>query len=277
MKFVKNLIIYSLFSLVFLYFLTSFLVPWSQNKSRVFLQESNIDFFPSLIGEKKFIDTVDKLTIYIEKKIDKENYENIFLKDTDNEKIKFIYADKGKLINTNEERSIKLFDGKIINVNNEKITSFDFKTTNFDLSKYLTKSITDFKIQERKTSDILDCYVNYFVLNKKYYYDVTKCNDPAIKEMQKELFNRLIKPLFIPILTLSLCFLLLFPKENLKHKLSRIIIFFIGLLIIIFSEFYSSMTSRKLIYFKISIGIPFFIFFIQYLYLNFKINTFRKN
>ncbi len=276
-KFVKNVIIYSLFSLIFLYFLTSFLVPWSQNKSRVFLQESNIDFFPSLIGEKKFIDTVDKLTIYIEKKIDKENYRNIFLKDTDNEKIKFIYADRGKLINTEKERSIKLFDGKIINVNGKKITSFDFKTTNFDLSKYLTKSITDFKLQERKTSEILDCYINYFLLNKRNYYEVTKCNDPAIKEMQKELFNRLVKPLFIPILTLSLCFLLLFPKENLKHKFSRVLIFLIGILIIIFSEFFSSMTSRNFTYFKISLGLPFLIFLIQYLYLNFKINTFRRN
>ena len=141
--------------------------------------------------EKKFIDTVDKLTIYIEK-IDKENYENIFL-NTDNDKIKFIYASTGKLINTDDERNLKLFDGKIINVNNEKITSFDFKTTNFDLGKYLTKSITDFKIQERKTSDILNCYINYFILGNQSYYE-TKCNDPAIKEMQKELFNRLIKP-----------------------------------------------------------------------------------
>ena len=84
LKFVKNLVIYSLVYLIVLYFLSAFLVPWSQNKSRVYLQDSNIDFFPSLIGEKKFIDTVDKLTIYIEKKIDEENYENIFLKDTDN-------------------------------------------------------------------------------------------------------------------------------------------------------------------------------------------------
>ena len=276
-KFVKNLVLYSLFSLLFFYFLSSFLVPWSQNKSRVFLQDSNIDFFPSLIGEKKFIDTVDQLTIYIEKKIDKETYKNIFLKDTDNEKIKFIYADRGVLINTKEERSLKLFEGKIINVNNKKITSFDFKTTNFDLSKYLTKSITDFKLQETKTSKILECYVNYFILGNKSYYHVNKCNDPAIKEMQKELFNRLIKPLFIPILTLSLCFLLLFPKENLKYKFSRILIFFSGLIIIIFAELFSSMTSKSFFYFKLSIGLPFLIFLIQYLYLYLKINTFRAN
>ncbi len=276
-KFVKNLVFYSFFSLLFFYFLSSFLVPWSQNKSRVFLQDSNIDFFPSLIGERKFIDTVDQLTIYIEKKIDKETYKNIFLKDTDNDKIKFIYANRGTLINTKEERSLKLFDGKIINVNDKKITSFDFKTTNFDLSKYLTKSITDFKLQERTTSEILECYTNYFILGNKSYYNANKCNDPAIKEMQKELFNRLIKPLFIPILTLSLCFLLLFPKENLKHKFSRVLIFFLGLIIVIFTELFSSMTSRSFLIFKLSIGLPFLIFLIQYLFLFLKINNFRGN
>ena len=276
-KFVKNLILYSFISLIFLYLLTSFLVPWSQNKSRVFLKESNIDFFPSLIGEKKFIDTVDELTIYIEKKIDKENYQNIFLKDTDNEKIKFIYANKGRLINNVDERGLELYNGKIINVNNNKITSFDFKTTNFDLGKYLTKSITDFKLQEKKTSNILNCYVNYFLLEDQSYFDVLNCNDPAIKEMQKELFNRLIKPLFIPILTLCLCFLLLFPKENHKYKINRIYIFLMGLIVIISSELFSSITTRSFFNFKLSICVPFLIFFIQFFYIKTKINTFRKN
>ena len=35
----------------------------------------------------------------IENKIEKESYENIFIKDTDKEKVKFIYAKSGKLIN----------------------------------------------------------------------------------------------------------------------------------------------------------------------------------
>ena len=212
-KFVKNLIIYSLTSLIFLYLLTSFIVPWSQNKSRVYLQESNIDFFPSLISEKKFIDTVDKLTIYIEKKVGSESYENIFIKDTDKEKTKFIYANNGKLINRPDERIFKLFNGKIINVNDGKVTSFDFKTTNFDLSKYLTKSTTDFKIQEKTTTSIMNCYINYFLLEKKYFFDVINCNDPAIKEMQKELFTRLVKPLFLPVITLSLCFYCYIQKK----------------------------------------------------------------
>ena len=275
-KFAQNLIIYSLTSLIFLYLLTSYVVPWSQNKSRVYLKESNIDFFPSLISEKKFIDTVDKLTIYIEKKVEPESYENIFIKDSDKEKTKFIYANTGELINNPSQRIFKLFNGKIINVNDGKVTSFDFKTTNFDLSKYVTKTTTDFKIQEKKTTSILNCYINYFLLDKKYFFDVQNCNDPAIKEMQKELFTRLVKPLFLPVITLSLCFLLLFPKENLDYRFSRVWVFFLGFSIIIISEFTSSLTVRNFLYFKLSLIFPFIVFLIQYIFLSKKIKRYNR-
>tara|TARA_Y100000591_G_scaffold94855_1_gene80263 strand:- start:2920 stop:4050 length:1131 start_codon:yes stop_codon:yes gene_type:complete len=275
MKFIKNLIIYSLVALVFLIFLSSMIVPWAQKKSRVYLQESNIDFFPSLISEKKFIDTVDQLTIYIENKIEKESYENIFIKDTDKDKVKFIFAKSGQLINNPDQRIFKLFDGKIINVNDGRVTEFNFETTNFDLSKYLTKTITDFKIQERNTYNILDCYVNYFLLGKTYYYEITTCNNPAIKEMQKELFSRLIKPFFLPVLTLSLCILLLYPKENSNYKNSRFWIFLLGISIIILTEFSESITARNFSFFKLSIVLPLIIFLIQYIFINRKINKFN--
>tara|TARA_Y100000816_G_scaffold146217_1_gene103781 strand:- start:2966 stop:4096 length:1131 start_codon:yes stop_codon:yes gene_type:complete len=275
MKFIKNLIIYSLVALVFLIFLSSMIVPWAQNKSRVYLQESNIDFFPSLISEKKFIDTVDQLTIYIENKIEKESYENIFIKDTDKDKVKFIFAKSGQLINNPDQRIFKLYDGKIINVNDGRVTEFNFETTNFDLSKYLTKTITDFKIQERNTYNILDCYVNYFLLGKTYYYEITTCNNPAIKEMQKELFSRLIKPFFLPVLTLSLCILLLYPKENSNYRNSRFWIFLLGISIIILTEFSESITARNFSFFKLSIVLPLIIFLIQYIFINRKINKFN--
>ena len=275
MKFIKNLVIYSFTALFFLVLLTSMIVPWAQNKSRVYLQESNIDFFPSLISEKKFIDTVDQLTIYIERKIEKENYENIFIKDTDKDKIKFIFAKSGQLINNPSERIFKLFDGKIINVNDGRVTEFNFEITNFDLSKYLTKTTTHFKLQETNTLNILNCYINYFLLGKSYYYEVTSCNDPAINEMQKELFSRLIKPLFLPVLTLSLCILLLYPKENSNYKNSRIWIFLLGIFIIIFTEFSESITARNFSYFKFSLFLPIIIFFVQYIFLNRKINQYN--
>ena len=52
----------------------------SQDKARSFIKESNIDYLPFLIKPKKFIDTVEKLTIYSDKK--NQDKENIIIKDT---------------------------------------------------------------------------------------------------------------------------------------------------------------------------------------------------
>ena len=47
-----------------------------------FIRMSNIDFFPSLIKEKKFIDTLTNLTIYVdEQSDDKKKFKNILIKD----------------------------------------------------------------------------------------------------------------------------------------------------------------------------------------------------
>ena len=51
---------------------------------------------------------------------------------------------------------LNLNNGKIININQDKITSFDFVIPLL-VYKYLTKSIIDFKIQERNTMSILNC------------------------------------------------------------------------------------------------------------------------
>ena len=270
-RFVKNFLNYSIIYLLILLFLSSFLVPWSQNKGRVFIQNSNIDFFPSLINEKRFIDTVDKLTIYVEKKIDRESYKNIFLKDSENDESKIIFAESGKLINNENERFLKLFNGKIITVNEDKVTSFDFQNTTFDLSKYLTKTITDFKIQEKSSTLLLNCYINFYLLKDKSYYDVYNCNDEAVNEIQQELFKRMIKPFYLLVLTISVCFLMLYPKENNKYKFFRVSIFILGILVIVFSEISSSLSARSFIHFQFSLFLPLIIFLIQYLILTKKL------
>ena len=61
-------------------FLTTIIVPYSLDKGRSYFRTSNIDLFSSIIKEKKFIDSVEKLTIFVDKK--KENLlENIIIKD----------------------------------------------------------------------------------------------------------------------------------------------------------------------------------------------------
>ena len=268
-EFVKRMINFALMITFILLILKIFLVPNSQYKARTYIQDSNIDFFPSLIKEKKFIDTVKDLTIYIDEKIDSSTYRNIFLKDVKSVgTTKIIYARIGELINNENERSLRLSEGKIINFNGNNITEFDFKKTNFDLSNYLTKSIVDFKIQEKNTHSLVDCYYNYSILKKKeQYYDVLSCNDPANKEIQIELYKRFIKPIFLIILALTSSFLLFSSKENNSHKKHRVLIFLSGILFIILSEFSSSLSGQSFFILLILSIIPIIISFIQYFFL----------
>ncbi|MBD1141246.1 LptF/LptG family permease [Pelagibacterales bacterium SAG-MED39] len=271
-EFANAFLKYSFIYLVIQIILNSLIVPLSQNKARTYIQSSSIDFFPSLINEKKFIDTVDKLTIYVERKGENNDYENIFLKDSKNKNsLKIIQAEKGLLINNENERSLKLFNGKIVNINNGNINSFDFKTTIFDLSSYLTKSITDFKIQEKSSSKLINCYINFHLLNDISYYHILDCNTDSLNILQQELLKRLIKPFYYISLVLSACFLFLFSKENFNQKYFRSIIFILGTLILVISELTTSLAAKNLLYFKLAIILPFLLIAIQYIFLHKKI------
>ena len=271
-EFANAFLKYSIIYLVIQIVLNSLIVPLSQNKARTYIQLSSIDFFPSLINERKFIDTVDKLTIYVEEKGSNNDYKNIFLKDSKNkDSIKIIQAEKGLLINNDDERSLKLFNGKIININKQNINSFDFKTTIFDLSSYLTKSITDFKIQEKDSFKLINCYINFHMLGKSSYYHILDCNKESLNILQQELLKRLIKPFYYISLVLSACFLFLFSKENFNQKYFRSIIFLVGTVILVISELSISLASKNLLYFQLAVILPFLLIAIQYIYLHKKI------
>ncbi len=270
-SFIKKIVWFSLIFSIFLTILNLIIVPFSQNKARTYIQKSNIDFFPSLISEGKFIDTVENLTIYINSKKNSYQYENIFLKDSGPSVTQIIYAKKGELVNNEKNRSLSLNDGKIINISNGKITAIDFKTTSFDLSKYLTKSIVDFKISERSTPDLIDCYYNFSILKKiETYYDPVGCNAPAISEIQSELFERFIKPFYLILLALTASYLMIHSKEDRKKNYQRLSIFFYGLCFVLVSEFSVSLSSRSIYYFLVAIILPFAATLIQYYILNLK-------
>ena len=49
--------------------------------TRAILKNSSLDFFPSLIKEKQFNDTVEDVTFFVEKKSADGSFENIFIRD----------------------------------------------------------------------------------------------------------------------------------------------------------------------------------------------------
>ena len=263
--FLKKIIVFSFYLTLAIIFLNNALIPYFQKTARTFIQKSNIDFFPSLIKEKKFIDTVKGLTIFIEKN-NSNYYENIFLKEDKVNSQRVIIAKNGELINTNYEKRINLYDGKIIDIADKNILEFSFKSTSIDLSKYLTKSILDFKIQERSTIELFNCYWNFFILkNVEEYFDVNNCNRPAIGEIESEFYKRIIKPFYVMIITLICGFLLLISKENILIKRYRFLIFFSGFIIIIISELFNSVSSNGSLMFLFMGIFPIIIFISIYL------------
>ena len=110
LKFINVLVTFSLIFLIVQIILNTIIVPKSLNQAREFIRNSNIDFFPNLIKEKKFIDVVESLTIFVDEKKDNGELTNIYLKDNLSSNLsQIIYAKKGKLIFTGEKNYLTLF------------------------------------------------------------------------------------------------------------------------------------------------------------------------
>ena len=238
-KFLNILLKYSLLFLFIQIFLTVFVVPETQNKARSYIRSSNIDFFPSLIKEKKFIDTVEDLTIFTNSKDADGTLRNIILKDSlKNESSQIIVAKKGKIIQSNNNKFLVLSDGKIINISERgRTTIFDFKKTEFDLNKFSTKSTTFPKIQEQSTHKLFNCAQSLLNKNIKFLYSESMiCEIGYLKNIKQELLKRICLPLYLPLLALIACFLILKSKNNHEYSNFKFKLFIIGIIFLIISE-----------------------------------------
>ena len=243
-NFLNNIILFSLSLILISLFLSFFVVPFTQDKARSYIRSSNLDFFPSLIKPKRFIDTVENLTVFLDKK-ENQKIEKIILKDTSNsQNIQIIISKNGEIINNNGKKYLILNDGKIINTNLEKkSTIFDFKETNFDLGKYQTKTTTKAKIQEVNSFNIFNCLKG---INKDTSDDYTLTRYPEFKnfdckldikkELSQEFYKRTYLPFYILLITITVSFLVLNPHINNEYKSKKIKIFLIGIFLVVFSE-----------------------------------------
>ena len=271
-KFINTLVIFSLIFLTLQLVLNTILVPKSLDQAREFVRNSNIDFFPNLIKEKKFIDTVESLTIFVEKKNNNGELKNIYLKDSlSNDQSQIIYAKKGQLIFNDEKNYLALYDGNFIDIDKKKITTFSFRKTEFDLAKYKTKTTVFPKIQELPTKIIFLCLYK-LKINNQYNFNNTflKCDKKNSSDLIEEAFKRTVKPLFIPLIVLISSLVVLYNKDNFFYSKFQYLLFFIVLFIIIISEISSRYISdiQSTIIFSL---LPIILFFFSYLFLIFKL------
>ena len=267
-KLANKILFLALLITLFQIFLTSFLSPFSQAKARGLLKLSKIDFLPTLLKEGKFIDNISNLTIYIEKKLNNTDLENIYiqeggflnLENGDNTNSRIIFAERGYLTENDNKRFLYLVNGKILSKNNDKLVSLDFEKINYDLSTVQSKSITNLKIQELESLKLLNCV--YSIYKGFSYKDNSfNCEKDKLKDFNKELYKRFIQPFFILSIVTYCCFLIIFNRSEKKYNYKIIKLFFQIFLIIIISEFtlrYIN-TSINLLYFLLLLPFVFFI------------------
>ena len=230
---------FSFFLMLFQIFLTAAIVPKSQDLARSFLRSSSINYLENFIKPKIFNDAVKDLTIYSNSKDEFGNLKEIYLKKGSGENFQITFAKEGRFKQIGKNQFLELNFGETISVINDKITNFKFKKTDFNLSNFDDNTTTYKKTQEVSTIDLIKCYhnlMNFNILKIDKNFEVENCRIDNIDNIIKELYKRIIIPLYIPVLILVSLLLIFKSKENINYPRYRILIFLVGFCLIILSE-----------------------------------------
>jgi lipopolysaccharide export system permease protein len=268
-KVIEVFLIFSLTIMIFQIFLSSLLVPLSQDKARSFLRNSEANVFESFIKPKKFNDIIKDVTIFSEAKETDGSLKNIYLKkNLSNKNFQITYAKKGELKKINNSPVLILFDGETISSNDNKISSFKFVQSDFNLGITETNATTYIKTQETSTKKLIRCifYLKKELVKSNEEIFIENCSNSNLKNIYKEISKRFFLSFYIPLLMMIALLVILKSKETINYLKYRIYIFILGILTIVISElslrFISLKIYQNLIVSFLPIIVLIFIFFI---------------
>ncbi len=276
------------FSVLFLILqlgLNLFIVPHTQNLGRVLIKDSNIDFLPKLISEKKFINVVKNLTIFVEEYSENGDLKKIYINEKlKNNNSKIIISESGKIFKKNNKYFLRLYDGGITNINKDNTFTINFSETDYDLSNFSTKTVTRSKIQELNTLQLFECLRNISKDNfdkniRINNSEIENCNTRTVKSIIEELYKRIVLPLYTLIISLISASLIIEPKKNFFLKSHKLNVFLAGTSIIILSQISLNYFFISSILSYLILSIPLFLVIFYYLFLcvftNFKLNLLK--
>ncbi len=249
----------------------SFIVPKSQEAARSNLRSSDVDYFEGLIKPKKFNDTIKGLTIFAEEKSIDGEFKNIYIKKkSTNNSFQITFAKKGVFELRNNKKILVLYDGKTLNSKNNKVTNFNFSKSDYGLSNMNSHLVIQQKIQEQSTYSLFNCLHNIYFSEKKIR--LLNCEIGNPKNVYKELFKRLVNPLYLPLLVLISLQLILTSKENPTYNKKKYFIFIFGFGAIIFAESSIGYIANELVNNITILCLPIVFIFVFYLYFFKRLN-----
>ena len=258
-KFINYLLRSSLILIAILLVIRCFVVPYFSNYSRFLLLNTRVSAIGPLLKQNNFNNPLKKITIYVGKKNQLNELEDIILFEDNTDIKKTIIARSGVVINENNKNLLVLVDGSIQEERKDKkISILDFDKTTLDLSQYSKKTVEYYKFNE----------MLFFELLKRF----NNKNDVQLSNIVGELNDRIIMPLFIPSLVLLACFLIITNKEVINNNLLKIIICTYGITIIIISEILLDLSSKKIYESLFLYVAPFLFLVVNRILLNYFLN-----
>ena len=241
---------------IFQLILTTVINPSLLNKSRTLLRETESKQINSVLKSNDFSDAFKSVTFYIEEKNKNNELKNIFIQDN-NGSLRTMLNEIGNSTNTTivakrgiiRDQKLILNDGFIQTLNKKKeVKNINFERTELSIENFNSRTIIQPKIQETSTLALVSCFVN----DKKNYLSIC----PYEKNYQialETISRRIASPLYIPMISIIISFLLIYKKEKKFNFLKKYFLFTTVFLILIFTEilgrFSGFSTKYALIYF----------------------------
>jgi lipopolysaccharide export LptBFGC system permease protein LptF len=206
-------------------------VPFFSNYSRNLLLNSEVGSIAPLIKENNFNNPLKEITVYVRKKNQINELDEIILFESNGEKTKTIIAKSGVIINENNKNLIVLVEGSIQEKNSSgKISIIDFDKITLDLKQYNKKTNDYFKFHEMFSFELIEKLIGDGEIRKK--------------DIISELSFRVILPLFIPSLVILGFCLIAINRELINSSLIKTVIFLAGIFIIFIGEILLNLSSK---------------------------------
>ena len=264
--FIKLSFLFVLVSLL----INAFISPYTQDKARSFIRSSDLDFFESILKPKKFIDTIEGLTIYFDEIGEDRELKNIYLNNNLGKTSQITFAKTGKVENNGNKKVLVLKEGITINEVNKNISEFKFSKSDFNISKFSTKTTTTKKIKETSTKDLIECLIIFHKTSNKISLSrnslTRNCGIENLENIHQVLYSRLIKPFYITFLISISLLLILKSKNSHLFNINKIKIYALGFIAIIFLEVSSKFVNTNLIQNLFLMILPIFFIFIMYIF-----------
>ena len=269
-KIVNIFLLIGFFITLFQLMLSLFVNPFLLNKSRSLLSDTRALQINTVLKSNDFSDVFKSITFYISKKTINGELLNIFIRDDggtlstivneeDQKKNSTIIAKKG-IIDNNK---LILHDGIIQTLNKKnEIKNVQFEKTELSLSGVTTRTIKLQKIQETPSSALLAC-----IYKKNKNSDLMNCPRNNQKVAVETFSRRLGAPLYIPLISIIISFLLIHKKEKKYNFLKKYILFILTFIILIFAEILLKYTGFSLLLASTYFILPIIMSIFFYIYL----------